>query len=258
MKGSKRAIVSGSTSGIGKAVALALCREGYAITQISRNANKLEEVNLDLNNIRQDDHYYLQIDFEYPEQISKILEDKHMFRSDKLVLVNNVGGPLPKATLECSLHDFQSVFNKYLLSFHQITTFFVSQMKLNEWGRIVNVLGTTVISPIPGLGLSVIKSATANWTKTLSIELGKYGITVNNVLPGPTNTKELAEIVKFFSAKENKSPDVYLDEVLKKMPLRRIAEPEEIADGVAFLSSEKASFITGTNLRIDGGYTQCL
>ncbi|MBK7970979.1 MAG: SDR family oxidoreductase [Bacteroidetes bacterium] len=97
------------------------------------------------------------------------------------------------------------------------------------------------MSPIPGFGLSVIKSAVASWTKALSIELGKYGITVNNVLPGPTDTKELKAIVNYFAEKENKTPSEYLKSVTERMPLKRIADASEIAEGVSFLSSEKAS-----------------
>lgn len=254
----RRAIICGSTEGIGKAIAINLCKEGYAITLISRNLEKLKILKAELNLIKSNDHSFIQTDFDKPEEINYCLSKVDNLKLGKLVLVNNVGGPPPKEILECSINDFQRVFNKQVLSFSEVTKYFVPKMKEEKWGRIINIIGTTILEPIPGLGLSVIKGATANWSKALSVELGKYNITVNNVLPGPTKTRELDTIIEIFAEKANKTKEEFIKDSLGRIPLRRFAEPAEIADGVAFLSSDKASFITGTNLKIDGGFTTCL
>jgi len=254
----KRAIVCGGTDGIGKAIALNLCKEGYAITLIARDLNKLEIVKSELDKINFNNHFFIQLDFNQPESIKPCLAAIENWRSTDFVLINNVGGPMPQNILDCKIQDFQSVFNKYLLSFSELSKFFASKMKEANWGRIVNILGTTILEPIPGLSLSVVKSATSNWAKALSIELGKHNITVNNVLPGPTNTKELDEIIDIISKKAGITREQLINDTLTRIPLRRIAEPAEIADGVTFLCSDKAAFITGSNIKIDGGYSTCL
>ena len=254
----KRAIVCGSTDGIGKAIALSLCKEGYAITLIARDLNKLEIVKSELYKINSNNHFFIQLDFDQPESIKPCLAAVENWHSTEFMLINNVGGPMPQNILECEIQDFQSVFNKYLLSFSELSKFFSSKMKEANWGRIVNILGTTILEPIPGFSLSVVKSATSNWAKALSIELGKYNITVNNVLPGPTNTKELDEIINIVSTQAGITREQLINDTLTRIPLRRIAEPTEIADGVTFLCSDKAAFITGSNIKIDGGYSTCL
>lgn len=258
MSEKKRAIVCGSTDGIGRAVAELLCMDGYAITLIARNLEKLKTVNEALHNSCNNDHNFVQFDFEYPGKLREVLKSEFVFDADKYVLVNNVGGPMPKTLSECTIDDFQEEVNKYLFSFHLLSTFFIPIMKNRNWGRIVNILGTTIIAPISGLGLSVIKSASANWAKALSSEVGVFNITVNNILPGPTDTKEMHNIIKILAEKENLTPEVYLANVLSTIPLRRAAQPNEIAEVVAFLCSEKASYITGSNIKVDGGYTGCL
>jgi 3-oxoacyl-[acyl-carrier protein] reductase len=254
----KRAIVCGSTDGIGKAIALSLCKEGYAITLIARDLNKLEIVKSELDKINSNNHFFIQLDFNQPESIKPSLAAVENWQATEFMLINNVGGPMPQNILECEIQDFQSVFNKYLLSFSELSKFFSSKMKKANWGRIVNILGTTILEPIPGLSLSVVKSATSNWAKALSIELGKFNITVNNVLPGPTNTKELDEIIEIVSKQAGITREQLINDTLTRIPLRRIAEPTEIADGVTFLCSDKAAFITGSNIKIDGGYSTCL
>lgn len=254
----KRAIVCGSTDGIGKAIALSLCKEGYAITLIARDLNKLEIVKSELDKINSNNHFFIQLDFNQPESIKPCLAAIENWQSTDFILINNVGGPMPQNILDCEIQDFQSVFNKYLLSFSELSKFFSSKMKEANWGRIVNILGTTILEPIPGLSLSVVKSATSNWAKALSIELGKFNITVNNVLPGPTNTKELDEIIDIVSKQAGITREQLINDTITRIPLRRIAEPTEIADGVTFLCSDKAAFITGSNIKIDGGYSTCL
>lgn len=258
MKEVKRAVIGGASDGIGKAIAMKLCDEGYAITLLSRNFEKLDTVRSELNNIRKDNHSIIQLDFNEPDIIVDTLNANQIPFAKKLVLVNNVGGPMPKNISDCTIDDYQTVFNKYVLSFSEISKYLSVRMKENNWGRIINILGTTILEPIPGLSLSVIKSATANWSKALSIELGRHNITVNNILPGPTKTKELYEIIRILSQQTNKTEEQLINDTINKMSIKRFAEPAEIADGVAFLCSDSASFITGSNLKIDGGYSTYL
>lgn len=258
MKENKRAIIGGATDGIGKAIALKLCEQGYAITLVSRNIEKLNAVRLEVENVRKDNHTVIQLDFNNPSILVDTLEANQIPFAERLVLINNVGGPMPKNISDCSIEDYQAVFNKYVLSFSEISKYASNRMKGNNWGRIINILGTTILEPIPGLSLSVIKSATANWSKALSIELGSYNITVNNILPGPTKTKELYEIIKILSHQTNKPEEELIRDTINKMPIKRFAESSEIAEGAAFLCSDNASFITGTNLKIDGGYSTYL
>ena len=132
-------------------------------------------------------------------------------------------------------------------------------MKKNSFGRIINIISTSVKAPIPGLGVSnTIRAAVANWAKTLSLELGPYGITVNNVLPGFTNTNRLKSLIEKKSSISGKSTSEVEKEMKKSVPLNRFGEAEEVANAVVFLSSPAASYISGINLPVDGGRTASL
>lgn len=251
----KRAVISGSTDGIGKACAKLLCKYGYSITLISKNLSNLQKVKDELLEIEDGDHNYIVIDFNLPKSITEVLKNNWADKSEQILLINNTGGPTPKNLMDCNIEDFQTTFNRYLLSFHEMTSFFVPKMKEKRWGRIINILGTSVLEPIPTIPLASIKSATEHWSKILASELGSFNITVNNIHPGPTDTKELHSIVNILSAKEGISKKEYLDKLCKQIPLNRIATVNEIAEGAFFLCSDKASFITGSSIKIDGGYT---
>ena len=135
----------------------------------------------------------------------------------------------------------------------------VGGMKKNSFGRIINIISTSVKAPIPGLGVSnTIRAAVANWAKTLSLELGSYGITVNNVLPGFTNTNRLKSLIEKKSSILGKSKIEVENEMKKSVPLNRFGEASEVANAAIFLSSPAASYINGINLPVDGGRTSSL
>ncbi|WP_372753919.1 SDR family oxidoreductase [Mariniflexile sp.] len=253
----KNALVCGSTQGIGKATAVALANEGVNITLVARNRDKLKQVLSELPN--SENHNYIVADFSNPrdlqEQIIKFIDKNHGFH----ILVNNTGGPRSGAILSASLDEFDNAFTMHLKCNHVLVQTVIPFMKKVGFGRIINVISTSVKEPIPGLGVSnTIRGAVGNWSKTLSVELGAFGITVNNVLPGFTDTERLAEIIKIKATAENTSIEAMTEIMKNYSPAKRFAQPEETANAITFLASECAGYINGINLPVDGGRTKSL
>ena len=251
----KNALVCGSTQGIGRASAMALAEEGVNVTLVARNEEKLKAVLSELSNNNQQ-HGYLVADFSDPIALKEKLEATNL---EFHILINNTGGPAGGPVFNASLDEFESAFTQHLKCNHVLVQAVVPFMKTKCFGRIINIISTSVKQPLDGLGVSnTIRGAVASWSKTLANELGEYGITVNNVLPGATGTERLTEIIKNKATKTGKS----IEEVAKMMqnasPAKRFAKPEEIANAVVFLASEKASFINGINVPVDGGRTKSL
>ncbi|MCI2230069.1 SDR family oxidoreductase [Polaribacter sp. MSW13] len=252
----KNALVCGSTQGIGKATAILLAEEGANVTLIARNEEKLKVVLSELSKNQNQCHSYLVADFSNPNDLKDVLEkSKLQFH----ILVNNTGGPAGGPIFNAKIEEFEKAFTQHLKCNHVLVQTLVPFMKEQSFGRIVNIISTSVKQPLDGLGVSnTIRGAVASWSKTLANELGQFGITVNNVLPGATATERLNEIIKNKSVKTGLS----IDEVAKNMknasPAKRFAKPEEIAAAVVFLTSEKASFINGINVPVDGGRTKSL
>jgi 3-oxoacyl-[acyl-carrier protein] reductase len=175
------------------------------------------------------------------------------------ILVNNTGGPLPGLAHEADPTAFADAFRLHLLGFQTMVRAVVPGMKKRRHGRIINVISTSVKQPLPNLGVSnTIRGAVANWSKTLANELGPHGITVNNVLPGATETERLAAIIKSKAARNGTSETDAAHEMMSEIPLRRFARPEEIAYAVAFLAGPAGAYINGINLPVDGGRTSSL
>ena len=174
-------------------------------------------------------------------------------------MVNNTGGPpAGKAHLANSM-DFMDAFKQHLINNHILTTACISGMKKRKWGRIINVISTSVKVPLDNLGVSnTIRGAVANWSKTMANELAQFGITVNNILPGATATDRLSNIIKNKAVKSGHSIKEIEKEMLAQIPAGRFANPEEAANAAAFLASDLAAYITGTNVVVDGGRTACL
>ena len=196
----KYALVCGSTAGIGKATALALAAEGVQVTLIARNEDKLKQVLTELPQHKT--HDYIVADFSNPSdlksKVSEFIFNNHGFH----ILVNNTGGPKGGPVFSAAVDEFDSAFTQHLKCNHILTQIVVPFMKEEGYGRIVNVISTSVKQPLDGLGVSnTIRGAVANWSKTLANELGQFGVTVNNVLPGATGTERLSEIIKNKSAK---------------------------------------------------------
>ena len=200
----KNALVCGSTQGIGKATAIALANEGANVTLVARNRDKLKQVLAELPN--NENHSFIVADFTNPrdlqEKIIKFIDENHGFH----ILINNTGGPRSGAILSASLDEFDNAFTMHLKCNHILAQATVPFMKTEGFGRIINIISTSVKEPIPGLGVSnTIRGAVGNWSKTLSVELGAFGITVNNVLPGFTDTERLSEIIKIKASNEGTS-----------------------------------------------------
>jgi 3-oxoacyl-[acyl-carrier protein] reductase len=255
----KRALVCGSTQGIGKAVALELALMGANVTLVARNEESLKKVKAELNIDKGQQHSYIAVDFSKPEEV-KSRTDHYIERQGTVnILVNNTGGPAAGPIVNAKPEEFLSAFNNHLLCNHLLAQACLDGMKRSGYGRIINIISTSVKIPLKGLGVSnTIRAAVANWAKTLSNEVAPFGITVNNVLPGATNTVRLSGIIENKSQRTGTSQDDIKDEMLHEIPAGRFAEAYEIANAVAFLASPAASYITGINVPVDGGRTGSL
>lgn len=252
----KNALVCGSTQGIGKATALLLASEGAHVTLVARNEDKLKAVLAELPSNDQY-HSYIVADFTKPEELREKLAG--MNRPAFHILINNTGGPAGGPAFDAKLEEFERAFTMHLKCNHVLVQSLVPFMKEEGYGRIINVISTSVKQPLDGLGVSnTIRGAVANWSKTLANELGQFGITVNNVLPGATETERLNEIIQNKSKKTGKSPEDVSNAMKNASPAKRFAKPEETAAAIVFLSSERASFVNGINLPVDGGRTKSL
>lgn len=253
----KHAVVCGSTQGIGKESALALSKLGASITLVARNETKLKAVLKELT--PNDKNDYIVADFSEPTVLEKKI--RAWANNNKAhILLNNTGGPKGGPIVNAKVSEFTSAFNNHLVCNHILVQALYQGMKEEGYGRIINIISTSVKQPLDGLGVSnTIRGAVANWSKTMANELGQYNITVNNVLPGATNTVRLQAIAENKAAE---SSGLNYNEILGNMaamsPMKRIAQPEEIANAVAFLASPAASYINGINVPVDGGRTKSL
>jgi 3-oxoacyl-[acyl-carrier protein] reductase len=254
----KRAMVCGSTQGIGKASAIELALLGAELVLVARNEEKLKKVLTELASGSGQRHTYIVADFTFPEILKNKVEE---FVRNKPVhiLVNNTGGPPAGPALDATAEEFKNAFSSHLLCNHFLVQALVPGMKSEKFGRIINIISTSVKIPIKGLGVSnTIRGSVANWSKTLSMELAPFGITVNNVLPGSTMTGRLESLIKSKMEKSGKSYEELLNEMAAEVPAGRIADSKEIAAAVAFLASPAASYINGVNIPVDGGRTGSL
>lgn len=254
----KRALVCGSTQGIGKAAAIELASLGADVTLVSRNSGKLEYVLSELPSGYGQKHSFLVADFDFPDQLKNVVET-NVSANPVHILVNNTGGPPGGQAIDARPEEFLKAFSNHLIC-NQILVQVVSPaMKDAVFGRIINIISTSVKTPLAGLGVSnTIRGAVASWAKTLAMELGPWGITVNNVLPGFTRTARLESLIAGRAENENKSPDEIKAGMIKTIPAGRIGEAREVAAAIAFLASPAAGYINGINLPVDGGKTPSL
>ena len=252
----KNAIVCGSTQGIGEASAIELAKLGANITLIARNESKLLDVLNELDKSEGQTHSFVCIDFSNTE---KLKEEIKLLKGTYHILVNNTGGPAAGSITDANTQSFEDAFRMHLINNQILVQKVVQGMKQEGFGRIVNIISTSVKAPIPGLGVSnTIRAAVANWAKTLSIEVGSYGITVNNVLPGFTNTNRLKSLIAKKAEVQGKSEEEIASAMKSVVPARRFGEANEVANAVAFLCSPAASYINGINVPVDGGRTKSL
>jgi len=256
---SKRALVCGSSQGIGRACAIELANLGASVTLFSRNQSRLDAVKNELCTAQGQQHQVLIADFSQPDEVKRVIITDVAANSGYDILINNTGGPAPGPANSADVSAFLEAFNLHLITNHHLVQALLPAMKAKQFGRIINVISTSVKQPIPGLGVSnTIRGAVASWSKTLANELGPFGITVNNVLPGATATARLDAIISGKAQKQNISIEQATINEKAQIPLRRFAAPEEFAAAAAFLASPAAGYITGINLPVDGGRTSCL
>lgn len=255
----KTAIVCGSTQGIGKAAALELASLGANVFLLARNEEKLKESVKELDVSQGQKHGYIIADFSNPSGLKTALKEFIQDGKKIHILVNNTGGPKGGAIKDATIDEFLLAFNQHLICNHILVQAVYPIMKEEGYGRIINVISTSVKQPLPNLGVSnTIRGAVANWSKTLANELGGFGITVNNVLPGATNTARLQSIAQIKAEQFNESVEDVFTEMASETPMKRIAQPEEIAAAIAFLASPAAAYINGINVPVDGGRTKSL
>ncbi len=251
----KTALVAGSTQGIGFAAASELATLGATCVLIARNEEALKEAVSKLDSSKGQQHSYLVADFSQPEQVRETI-NAFVQENTIHILVNNSGGPPAGLASDSTVAQFEAAFNQHLVCNHILATAVMQGMKDAEYGRIINIISTSVKIPLKGLGVSnTIRGAVASWAKTLANELGKYGITVNNVLPGATGTARLTSIINNKSAKTGTSTGEVEKEMLEEIPAGRFGKPEEIASMVAFLATPAAAYVNGVSIPVDGGRT---
>jgi len=250
----KTAFVCGSTQGIGKAIALELAQNGASVVLLGRNAAKLNSVLNELDNSQGQEHHFIKADFSFPNELKVKVEEYVEEHRAVHILVNNTGGPPSGPALSATAKNYTDAFSNHLICNHIMVKELSEGMKEANYGRIINIISTSVKEPIQGLGVSnTIRGAVASWAKTLSKELGPFGITVNNVLPGFTKTDRLNELLENKASKAGKTTEEVVNESKALIPAARFAEPGEIANAVAFLASPAAAYINGINLPVDGG-----
>jgi 3-oxoacyl-[acyl-carrier protein] reductase len=255
----KRALVCGGSQGIGKAIAEHFATQGAEVILLSRNEPALQALCGQLDTARQQNHRYLVADLAHPDQLQQILEQRLPELLPVHILVNNTGGPPGGLLYEARIEEFTEAFTRHLVCSHILVQALLPGMKSERFGRIINIVSTSVKQPIPGLGVSnTVRGAMANWAKTLAGELAPFGITVNNLLPGATETARLTSLIEAKARTSNKPIEDVVEHIKNSIPMGRFAKPEEIAYAAGFLASGLASYITGINLPVDGGRTMSL
>jgi 3-oxoacyl-[acyl-carrier protein] reductase len=255
----KRALVCGGSQGIGLASGVELANLGASVTLLARDESRLGAAAATLpTTAGEQRHGFVIADFAKPEAAEAAVRAAlgggafHIF-------INNTGGPPGGAALDAKPEEYLSAFTMHVLTAQRLLQLIVPGMKAASYGRIVNILSTSVKAPIPGLGVSnTIRGAVAQWAKTLATELAPHGITVNNILPGFTATERLSSLVKGRAAKQSTSESAVEDDMRKTIPAGRFGQPGEVGAAVAFLCSPAAAYINGVNLPVDGGRLQGL
>jgi 3-oxoacyl-[acyl-carrier protein] reductase len=252
----KTAVVCGSSQGIGRAAAIELAGLGATIVLFARNEELLRKVLAELPADKEQKHEILTADFSSPYHVMEAINGYIAKGGTVHILVNNTGGPPPGPVAEAKVEEFTATFAQHVLCNHLLAQAVLPGMKQENYGRIINVISTSVKQPIPNLGVSnTIRAAVANWSKTLSMEVARYGITVNNVLPGATHTGRLESII---TNKANKTQEAKANveaDMIREIPAGRFGKPEEVAYAIAFLASPAAAYINGINIPVDGGRT---
>ena len=251
----KTAIICGSTQGIGLAVAKELAQAGADCILLARNKNSLSEAVKSLPVVRGQKHGYFVADFANNNEVKKVIES--IVKTTTIhILVNNTGGPAAGQISEATASAFLEAYNQHLINNHILAQAVIPSMKKEKYGRIINIISTSVRIPIDNLGVSnTTRAAVASWAKTLSNEVGRFNITVNSVLPGLTKTQRLDSLIENNAARAGIDKAELSKSMEATIPMKRFGEAEEIAAVVAFLASPAASYVNGVSIPVDGGKT---
>ncbi|MGH8234834.1 MAG: SDR family oxidoreductase [Rhodanobacteraceae bacterium] len=255
----RHALVCGASQGIGRACAVELASLGANVTVLARRAEALQQLVAELPRIRKAQTHDLLVADSGDTDGLRAAVQKLITAGTVHILVNNSGGPAPGPVLGAKVDAFLDAYRKHLIANHVLAEAVIPGMREAGYGRIINIISTSVKEPIRGLGVSnTTRWAVASWAKTLATELAPFGITVNNVLPGSTRTPRIEQIVATRAEKSGDSIEETLRAMEAEIPMQRFADPSEIAAAVAFLASPAAGYITGINLPVDGGRTRSL
>ncbi len=251
----KTALVCGASEGIGRATALQLAELGACVVAVARNSSRLDDLITSLPDCPLEglSHRWVCADFDAPEESLADI-DSALDGQIVNILINNAGGPPGGPLLIASDADFLTPMRRHLLMSQQLLQRVLPGMRESGYGRLINIISTSVREPIPGLGVSnTVRGAMASWAKTLSAELGPDQITVNNVLPGFTQTGRLDSIISSRAAASGQTEQAVADGMKAQVPFGRFAEAEELAQVIAFLASPAASYVSGQSIAVDGG-----
>lgn len=255
----RHALVCGASQGIGRACAIELALLGANVTALARRGEVLAGLVDSLPRIHDTQrHDFIVADAADTDALRNHIETL-VTTAPVQILINNSGGPPPGAIVDATTHEFLDALRRHLLANHALVQAVLPGMRDAGWGRIVNIISTSVKEPIPGIGVSnTTRGAVASWAKTLAGELAPLGITVNNVLPGSTHTPRIEQIVAARAQKSGRGEHDVQHEMAAEIPMGRFADPSETAAAVAFLASPAASYITGVSLPVDGGRMRSL
>lgn len=251
----KTAVVCGSTQGIGWAIAEELALLGARCILLARNGGVLKENVQKLAPIKGGGHTYAVADFSKPEEVKSAI-DSITAQGTVHILINNTGGPAAGPVADATTDAFVAAFHQHLVNNHHLVQAVLPGMKGENWGRIINIISTSVKIPLNNLGVSnTIRGAVASWAKTLANELGPFGITVNNVLPGFTSTGRLESLIKTNAQKGGRTVEEEAARMTAEVPARRFGTATEVAAVAAFLASPAAAYVNGVSIPVDGGRT---
>jgi 3-oxoacyl-[acyl-carrier protein] reductase len=251
----KTALVCGSSQGIGKAVAIELSLLGASCILLARSSSSLQQAVEELDTRAGQQHAFHAVDFQDAVALEKLVEQL-VSQQGIDILINNTGGPAAGPIASATVPAFENAFRQHLVCNHILAQAVIPAMKEKGWGRIINVISTSVRIPLDNLGVSnTIRAAVASWSKTLSNELAQFGITVNSLLPGFISTSRLEAVAEGFAARESVSKEEMQSRMKASVPAKRFGSPQEIAAVAAFVASPAASYINGITIPVDGGRT---
>jgi 3-oxoacyl-[acyl-carrier protein] reductase len=255
----RTAIVAAASKGLGLAVATEFAREGANVAICSRDARSLEQAAAHIHSATSREVFWQAVDISNPSAIASFVSavDARFHRID--ICVTNSGGPPSKSFADTTLDDWRAAIDQLLMSTAAFARETLPRMQKNRWGRFITITSTTVKQPVDGLLLSnSIRAAVTGLARTLANEYAADGITVNNVCPGYTKTDRLDDLAKSISARTHVQPEEVFANWSRQIPAGRVGTPEEFAAVVAFLASERASYVNGTSIAVDGGIVRSL